>query len=432
MVTMISKAPTTVSGVSAWYSAANPCTRATLAAASCSPRMPSPGKVGVPYRATIRRPGKSTCPPPGSSTPVAAVQPTATIGIGSGFGVSDTLAWKIATAAIAWMSAGSTRGSPLLTTMTSRPAARAVATAASSLGSPVVRTRPPSGVSASSVSGSAGAAGDSVGLGVGSLGRPVSPAPTSSPLAVPSSGAGETGRPSDPTGSPTESPAAPALPLTELAETPDGGLVLTTGDPTELAAVATARAAALDVIVVSSGDPRVDPADIQAIAAVQPTASIGIGSGFGVSDTLAWKVAAAATGVELPGGGQVLFPGRRMVALYGTPTFPGLGILGEQDPAASVARVQALAAECQALTPDTVVGAFEIIVTIASAGPGEDGNYSNELPVETLIPWVEAARDAGVYVVLDLQPGRTDFLTQAKLYEPLLLYPNVGLAMDPA
>ncbi len=244
--------------------------------------------------------------------------------------------------------------------------------------------------------------------------------------------AGGTGRPTgDATAAPTESPAAPALPLTELAETPDGGLVLTTGDPTELAAVATARAAGLDVIVVSSGDPRVDPADIEAIAAVQPTTTIGIGSGFGVSDTLAWKVATAATGVELPGGGQVLFPGRRMVALYGTPDFPALGILGEQDPAASVARVQGLAAEYQALTPDTVVGAFEIIVTIASAGPGEDGNYSNELPVETFIPWVEAARDAGVYVVLDLQPGRTDFLTQAKLYEPLLLYPNVGLALDP-
>ena len=47
------------------------------------------------------------------------------------------------------------------------------------------------------------------------------------------------------------------------------------------------------------------------------------------------------------------------------------------------------------------------------------------------MPWVEAARDAGVYVVLDLQPGRTDFLTQAQLYEPLLRYPNVGLALDP-
>jgi len=33
--------------------------------------------------------------------------------------------------------------------------------------------------------------------------------------------------------------------------------------------------------------------------------------------------------------------------------------------------------------------------------------------------------------VLDLQPGRTDFLTQAKRYAPLLQLPNVGLALDP-
>jgi hypothetical protein len=36
-----------------------------------------------------------------------------------------------------------------------------------------------------------------------------------------------------------------------------------------------------------------------------------------------------------------------------------------------------------------------------------------------------------VYVVLDLQPGRTDFRTQAQRYEALLELPNVGLALDP-
>ena len=37
--------------------------------------------------------------------------------------------------------------------------------------------------------------------------------------------------------------------------------------------------------------------------------------------------------------------------------------------------------------------------------------------MRTLLPWVDAAERAGVYVVLDLQPGRSDFLTQAKQYE---------------
>jgi hypothetical protein len=241
-----------------------------------------------------------------------------------------------------------------------------------------------------------------------------------------------------PTEAPTDDPAEPtdeptALPLTEVPERPGDGLVLTTGAPEELAAVATARAAGLDVVVVPSGDPRVRSADVQAVAAAwtDATTVVGLGSGFGTAEDLAWKAATAGTGVELPGGGQVLFPGRRFVALYGSPDIPALGVLGEQDVTASIERARGLAAEYQSLTADVVVPAFEIIVTIADRPPGEDGNYSNELPVERFVPWVEAALDAGVYVVLDLQPGRTDFLTQAQRYEPLLRYPNVGLALDP-
>ena len=44
---------------------------------------------------------------------------------------------------------------------------------------------------------------------------------------------------------------------------------------------------------------------------------------------------------------------------------------------------------------------------------------------------VEAAAEHGVYVVLDLQPGRQDFLSQAQQYQELLELPNVGLALDP-
>lgn len=237
------------------------------------------------------------------------------------------------------------------------------------------------------------------------------------------------------TQTPEPTPSGPSLPLTELPDAPEGGLVMTTGDPSEIAAVATARAAGVDVLEVRTADPRQEPAVVQAVAAAAPTTVVGIGGAFGSDEDLAWKAATAATGAELPGGGQVLFTGpgtgRRMVAMYGSPGYPMLGILGEQDVAASIARAQALAAQYQPLTTDVVVPAFEIIATIADRPAGDDGNYSNELPAASFVPWVEAALDAGVYVVLDLQPGRTDFVTQAKLYESLLMYPNVGLALDP-
>lgn len=134
---------------------------------------------------------------------------------------------------------------------------------------------------------------------------------------------------------------------------------------------------------------------------------------------------------EFPQGGRVLIPGYRFVALYGSPDMPALGALGEQSVADSIARVQALAAQYQPLTTDHVYPTLEIIATIASAGPTENGDFSQELEIAKLQSWVAAARQAGVYVVLDLQPGRSDFLSQAKLYESLLEQPHVGLALDP-
>ncbi|QCB49722.1 hypothetical protein E5720_08755 [Rhodococcus sp. PAMC28707] len=135
--------------------------------------------------------------------------------------------------------------------------------------------------------------------------------------------------------------------------------------------------------------------------------------------------------VELPGGGRQLFPGRRLVALYGHPGSPGLGALGEQGPDAAIDRVRHLAAQYQEFSDVPVVPTFELIATVAHQAPGPDGDYSGEASVEMLRPWVEKAQQAGVYVLLDLQPGRARFVEQAKIYAELLEFPNVGLALDP-
>lgn len=144
----------------------------------------------------------------------------------------------------------------------------------------------------------------------------------------------------------------------------------------------------------------------------------------------AWQMDVLSAGRQLPGGGQVLFPGRRLVALYGHPHTARLGVLGEQTPADAVARASELA-QPYATDDVPVIPTFEIIATTATSTPGKDGDYSTELSVEELRPWVKAAGEAGYYVVLDLQPGRRDFLTQAKRYEELLRLPHVGLALDP-
>ena len=157
---------------------------------------------------------------------------------------------------------------------------------------------------------------------------------------------------------------------------------------------------------------------------------LAVGAGFGTETVFAQRVRTTAHAPELPGGGFLPFPDRMMVALYGHPHTAALGMLGEQSAPESVARAKALADEYAALTDTLVVPAFELIATVASDVKG-DGSYSSRTRMSELLPWIEAAEEAGVYVVLDLQPGRSDFLTQAKAYEDLLTRPWVGLALDP-
>jgi hypothetical protein len=119
------------------------------------------------------------------------------------------------------------------------------------------------------------------------------------------------------------------------------------------------------------------------------------------------------------------------VAIYGHPGDDNLGVLGEQPVDQSVRRARRVARPYRRVSARTVVPAFEVIATVASAEAGPDGDYSLESSIDHLQPWVDAAAAAGLYVVLDLQPGHTDFLTQARRYKTLLAQPHVGLALDP-
>ena len=228
------------------------------------------------------------------------------------------------------------------------------------------------------------------------------------------------------TGAPGTLPATKAPPpLSHVA------VLTTAGDSAvALAMTATAQVAGAAVVPVHGGDPRADPAAIAALAAAKPVRVVAAGAGFGPPSTLAYRVAVAATGVQLPAGGQLVFPGHRLVALYGNPESPGLGALGQQDLPATIARARQMAAPYRALSSVPVVPAFEIIATVALGSPGPQGTYSAVSSLASLRPWVQQATAAGYYVILDLQPGRANLLDQAKMYEPLLAMPNVGLALD--
>jgi hypothetical protein len=134
---------------------------------------------------------------------------------------------------------------------------------------------------------------------------------------------------------------------------------------------------------------------------------------------------------QLPGGGRTIFPTYRIVAYYGAPGTTALGILGEGAVKAGQDLLRQAAPYMGKGDGRPVLPAFEIIATIASRGPQSDGTYRRRIPRSELQPFIDEARRIHAYTILDIQPGRADFMPEVEVYRSLLTSPDVGLALDP-
>src|SRR5688572_16346574 len=93
--------------------------------------------------------------------------------------------------------------------------------------------------------------------------------------------------------------------------------------------------------------------------------------------------------IELPRGGRSLLPEYRLVGLYGAPQHEALGALGVGTPAQASERLVKQARAYQ--DGRKVMPVFELIATIASAQPGEDGLYRTRQPHSVIQEYLEAA-----------------------------------------
>ena len=147
----------------------------------------------------------------------------------------------------------------------------------------------------------------------------------------------------------------------------------------------------------------------------------------GGSDEAAGETAAPP---ELPRGGRVILPRHRVVAYYGAPQDPELGVLGETPPE-EAARALARRVDEWNRPGRPVLPALELISTLAQSAPGQDGLHRLRQSDATIRRHLRAARAIKGLLVLDIQPGQADFLDEVHALEPYLTQPDVGLALDP-
>jgi hypothetical protein len=133
---------------------------------------------------------------------------------------------------------------------------------------------------------------------------------------------------------------------------------------------------------------------------------------------------------ELPRGGRTILPDKRVVAFYGAPQSPELGALGIGTPDAAARRL-ARQARPYGRGRRPVLPALELIAVIANADAGEDGMYRSRQPNGIIRRYLRAARRHDMLLLLDVQPGRSDFFTETTRLERWLREPDVGLALDP-
>jgi hypothetical protein len=133
---------------------------------------------------------------------------------------------------------------------------------------------------------------------------------------------------------------------------------------------------------------------------------------------------------QLPRGGRTIFPGRRVVAYYGAPGSAELGILGigSPDHAGRELRRQAAPYRRGGLP---VLPAMELIATVATHSPGDDGLYRHRQGDVVIARYLAAARRARALLILDIQPGHADFEDEVRALARWLGEPDVGLALDP-
>lgn len=194
--------------------------------------------------------------------------------------------------------------------------------------------------------------------------------------------------------------------------------------PSLTTTAAYAAFAVLMLLVAADVAPRQRPAGGHAASAA-PSSPLTMADAFALGGLAAMRSPFATDAPSPVVNGQV-------VAYYGSPRTPAMGLLGQRPPEEVADALAAHAAIFDALNgADAIVPALHLVYAVAQPEPGPDGHYLRYVDDTTVLRYLDLARRRGFVLVLDLQIGHSTVLDELRKIDRFLREPDVMPAIDP-
>lgn len=174
------------------------------------------------------------------------------------------------------------------------------------------------------------------------------------------------------------------------------------------------------------------PAAIATPAATPQTADLGTPQAATPGATVATPTPSSPTFVLSPAGPHSLFQNCQVVAFYGYPNVPQMGIVGEYSPDQLVQKLLQQAKAYDAVNGSRgVAPAIHLIYAVAQASQTPDGTYLQRMPDSMVKQWIGIAEKYNLLLFLDIQMGASTVQKEFPHVLPYLKNPRVHLALDP-
>lgn len=202
-----------------------------------------------------------------------------------------------------------------------------------------------------------------------------------------------------------------------------------TTPPASETAIAAIQPAATQAVATETPTETVDQtAPIETVDQAAPTEAATLEPTLAPTETV---TISPTTAPSQPVTGDSLVPNYRILSYYGFPGEPNMGVLGEYDMQTLLDKLEAQAADYEAVDDRPYKLAFEVIASVAQQWEGDDGDYLAYIGEEQLQEYIDFTAANDLLLILDVQFGHRTVQDEIAAMEPYLKYPHVQLALDP-